>query len=297
MQKRFEHSYSALSPALQAAARPIFENDDFDGILTPEQIHTLKAHTALDDDALAIGLLPLAAAYAVVPISGFHVGAIARGVSGRWYFGANIEFAGMPLGQSIHAEQCAITHAWLSGETRLDTITVNYSPCGHCRQFMTELNSQRALKISLPGRAVLTLNDYLPDSFGPADLGVDVRLLDAEQHDYTIAEQHPLAEAVLAAVNKSHAPYSGAHSAVAIQTASGAIYAGPYAENAAYNPSLPPLQSAMLMMCLKGSADEKIVRAVLAESASPKISQFGTTQDVLRALGCVDVQKLVISRP
>ena len=35
----------------------------------------------------------------------------------------------------------------------LSAITVNYTPCGHCRQFMNELNSGLQLRINLPGRA------------------------------------------------------------------------------------------------------------------------------------------------
>lgn len=296
MHQRFTAFFPKLSAEIQAAAKPVFDNDHFNGILTPADIQALKALTALDDDALAIALLPVAAAYSVAPISHFHVGAIARGVSGNWYLGANVEFAGVPLGQSIHAEQCAITHAWASGEQRLDSITVNYSPCGHCRQFMSELNSQRDLKISLPGRSVLTLGDYLVDSFGPADLGIDTLLLDTQQHGYRIqGEHHPLADAALAAANRSHAPYSRSHSAVAILTDKGEIYAGAYAENAAFNPSLPPLQAAVLMMYLKGSADDRIVRAVVAEAASPQISQYAFTLETLCTLGCDDVQKLVIS--
>ncbi|MBV7536823.1 cytidine deaminase [Duganella sp. sic0402] len=297
MHQRFTSFFPQLSADIQAAALPIFNREQFNGILAPADIQALKAQTGLDDDALAIGLLPAAAAYSVAPISQFHVGAIARGVSGNWYLGANVEFAGVPLGQSIHAEQCAIVHAWSCGETRLDTITVNYSPCGHCRQFMTELNSQRELKISLPGRDVLTLGDYLVDSFGPADLGIHTLLLDPQDHGYSIqGNNHPLADAALEAANRSHAPYSLSHSAVAILTDKGEVYAGAYAENAAFNPSLPPLQAAVLMMYLKGSPDDRILRAVVAEETAPQISQYASTLETLRTLGCEDVQKLVITR-
>lgn len=62
-------------------------------------------------------LLPLAAACARPDLSHFNVGAIARGVSGRWYFGGNMEFLGATMQQTVHAEQSAISHAWLRGET------------------------------------------------------------------------------------------------------------------------------------------------------------------------------------
>jgi cytidine deaminase len=40
-------------------------------------------------------LLELAACFSVAPISGFYVGAIAVGQSGKLYLGANIEFQGV----------------------------------------------------------------------------------------------------------------------------------------------------------------------------------------------------------
>ena len=43
------------------------------------------------------------------------------------------------MAQTIHAEQSAISHAWLRNEPRITDIVVNYTPCGHCRQFMNEL--------------------------------------------------------------------------------------------------------------------------------------------------------------
>ncbi|STI47443.1 cytidine deaminase [Escherichia coli] len=61
-----------------------------------------------------------------------------------------MEFIGATMQQTVHAEQSAISHAWLSGEKALAAITVNYTPCGHCRQFMNELNSGLDLRIHLP---------------------------------------------------------------------------------------------------------------------------------------------------
>jgi cytidine deaminase len=58
----------------------------------------------------------LAAACARADLSHFNVGAIARGVSGTWYFGGNMEFLGATMQQTVHAEQSAISHAWLRGE-------------------------------------------------------------------------------------------------------------------------------------------------------------------------------------
>ena len=178
MHPRFQTAFAQLADNLQSALEPILADKYFPALLTGEQVSSLKSATGLDEDALAFALLPLAAACARTPLSNFNVGAIARGVSGTWYFGANMEFIGATMQQTVHAEQSAISHAWLSGEKALAAITVNYTPCGHCRQFMNELNSGLDLRIHLPGREAHALRDYLPDAFGPKDLEIKTLLMD-----------------------------------------------------------------------------------------------------------------------
>ncbi|CAM3271116.1 MULTISPECIES: cytidine deaminase [Yersinia] len=291
MQARFRAPLAELPTALQSALEPLLSNDHFPAMLTAAEVETVKTLSGLNDAELAFALLPLAAACSLTPISHFKVGAIARGKSGNLYFGANMEFNGAPLQQTIHAEQCAVTHAWLRGEGGLVSITVNYTPCGHCRQFMNELNSGTGLHIHLPGRPAATLGDYLPDSFGPNDLEISTLLMDSVDHGYHLNDSDALAQAALEAANRSHAPYSQAHSGVALEDTKGAIFAGRYAENAAFNPSLPPLQAALILMNMSGSDCLTVRRAVLAEPATPVLSQWDATQATLAAIGCTDVRR------
>ena len=65
--------------------------------------------------------------------------AIGLGQSGRLYVGVNLEFPPLPLQHSVHAEQFLVANAAGAGEARLVRISVNAAPCGHCRQFLTEL--------------------------------------------------------------------------------------------------------------------------------------------------------------
>ncbi|MBS0976090.1 cytidine deaminase, partial [Serratia rubidaea] len=178
MHPRFHTAFSTLPDTLQSALQPYLDAADFPAMFSAEQVEAIKQRCGLDDDALAFALLPLAAACSLTPISQFNVGAIARGVSGNLYFGANMEFSGAPMQQTVHAEQCVVTHAWLRGEAALAAVTVNYTPCGHCRQFMNELNSAGDLRIQLPGRPAATLGHYLPDAFGPRDLEIHTLLMD-----------------------------------------------------------------------------------------------------------------------
>ncbi|MDC9592543.1 cytidine deaminase [Xenorhabdus sp. IM139775] len=291
MQARFHAIWSGIAPELQKALLPYLGNDDFPAMLTAEQVEAIKQISGFDDQALALALLPLAAACSLAPISHFYVGAIARGESGNLYFGANMEFAGVPLQQTVHAEQSAITHAWLRGEKKLVSITINYSPCGHCRQFMNELNSGTQLEVYLPNRPRLTLADYLPEAFGPRDLTDTPLLLDTVNHGYQLTTNDELVQAALDAANRSHAPYSQSHAGIALLDEQGKIYTGRYAENAAFNPSLPPLQAALIFMNMAGGNCQSIKRAVLVENGSSHLSQWSATESTLTALGCTKIER------
>ncbi|EKT61908.1 cytidine deaminase [Providencia burhodogranariea] len=286
MHSRFKSAWSQLPEKLQIALKPIIDKPDFPAMLSAEQVDQIKTNCNYSDSELAFLLLPFAAAYAVTPISHFNVGAIARGISGNIYFGANMEFSQVAIGQTIHAEQCAVTHAWLKGEKQLLSVTVNYTPCGHCRQFMNELRGGGEIAIHLPERQPATLHDYLPDSFGPIDLDITTLLMDTVDHGYTTPSRNRLLYAAIEAANQSHAPYSLSHSGIALQLKDGSLFTGRYAENAAFNPSLPPLQAALIMVNLAGKDMRSIEQAVLVEKQNAIVKQWCMTENTLKALGC-----------
>lgn len=294
MHSRFESAFAQLPAALQETLAPWLADAHFPAMLSASQVEEVKRHSGLDDEALAFALLPLAAACAQTDISHFNVGAVARGLSGALYFGANMEFTGVAMQQTVHAEQSAITHAWMRGESGLCAITVNYTPCGHCRQFMNELNSGLTLRINLPGRAPSKLGDYLPDAFGPRDLDIKTLIFDAEDHAFAL-KGDALGDAAIKAANRSHAPYSQSPSGVALQTLDGQIFTGSYAENAAFNPSLPPLQAALNLLSLNGYGWRDIQRAALAEKAQANIVQWDATVATLRAIGCDAVEHIALA--
>ncbi len=293
MRSRFHAAFAQLPASLQAALQPLLADDHFPAMFSAREVEALKNQTGLDDDALAFALLPLAASCARAALSNFNVGAVARGVSGNLYFGANMEFAGTTMQQTVHAEQSAITHAWMRGEKALVSITVNYTPCGHCRQFMNELNSGVKLQINLPGRSPATLGDYLPDAFGPRDLDIATLLLDETDHGFTL-QGDELNLAAISAANRSHAPYSKAPAGVALGLRDGKILCGSYAENAAFNPSLPPLQAALNVLSLSGYDYSDIQRAVLAERADASLTQWDATVATLKALGCQNIDRTLL---
>ncbi len=243
-----------------------------------------------------LALLPWAAAFADAPISNFLVGAIAYGGSGALYAGANIEFAGMPLSASVHAEQAAVVNAWSHGEREIAAIAATAVPCGHCRQFLMELGPPERLAISAAGRQASTLGDLLPSAFGPRDLGAVAALLDHAQAPLTasINSGDVLGQAALGAACASYAPYTNAHAGIALQTADGTMVTGRYAESAAYNPSLPALQSALVELTLRRIDRTAIVAAVMVELTAAA-SQRAAAESLLSSFSRLRLRYIAIN--
>ena len=110
------------------------------------------------------------AAYA--PYSRFHVGAAVLAESGKVYGGANVENAS--YGATICAERCAVAAAVNAGERKLAAIAVTATPCGMCRQVLREFCDPKTFKVivakSADDYSVFTLDELLPESFGPEHL-------------------------------------------------------------------------------------------------------------------------------
>ncbi|MCK6265833.1 cytidine deaminase [Vibrio sp. ZSDE26] len=284
MNTQLENALQESPEAISRFLSPIVLDENFDATLSKEQFDQLLEISGLDDAELRVALLPFAAAFSYAPISNFFVGAIVRGLTGRLYFGANLEISGAQLGQTVHAEQSAISHAWMKGEEGISDITINFSPCGHCRQFMNELTTAKELVVQLPQRDQKSLQQYLPESFGPSDLGITTGLMTKLDHKHTCDESEELISIALKRLNSSHAPYTNNLSGVAIRLTNGKIYSGSYAENAAFNPSLPPLQVAMIQLLMDGGSLEDIESASLIEMANGSISHIADTQATLEAI-------------
>ncbi len=232
------------------------------------------------------GLLPLAGTFSHAPISNFRVGTVARGASGSLYLGFNIEIPGQPLGFSVHGEQAVLSSAYMHGEQGVSAIAVTAAPCGHCRQFMQELSPNGAIEILVEGAAPTRLESLLPQAFGPKDLGRTEGAFPVRETKLT--PKTPISDAVvqaaLDAARKSYAPYSGARSGIAIATRPGRIHQGSYIENVAFNPSLPPLETALVQMIVAGDDYGVISRVVLVEVNGAKITQRSVTEAALGAV-------------
>jgi cytidine deaminase len=215
------------------------------------------------------------------------------------YLGANFEFSNAALSFTAHAEQAATNNAWLSGEHGLQSLAINAAPCGYCRQFLYELVTAKQLTILLPdantpsGYAAEPLTNFLPKPFGPGDLDVKGGLMDRALSSHSLVltdgpSDDPVIDAALKAASSSYAPYGTRetfnYAGVAVRLADEKIYAGRHAENAAYNPSLSPLQSALTFMNMRQplTGTRTVTRCVLAEVPT-LASQRSATEGALAA--------------
>lgn len=220
---------------------------------------------------------------AIPNISNYFVAAAVLGTSGRVYFGVNVELTGHPLSSTVHAEQFAVANAALHGETALTHLVVNAPPCGHCRQFMNELPDAGSLAVHvIKEDGTLeegSMADLLPKDFGPQHLGIDCRLLPLrDTHTLTLPPQIPalrdIAAEALRAANRAYAPYTNCPAGVAIKLRDGRLFGGFNIESCAHNPSLGPLQVAIVNAISQGALTEldQISEIALVELARGKAS-------------------------
>ncbi|WP_322862589.1 cytidine deaminase [Aeromonas allosaccharophila] len=282
--EKIKPALNTLPTNLRLPLETILDNN-FKGFFSVEQVMFLKAAggDSMDERALLLTLIPVVAAYSTPAISNLKVGAIAIGESGSWFFGANLEFKNLPLHHSVHAEQSAISNAWLAGENGIKKIAVNYTPCGHCRQFINELSTAKHLELILANSNGL-FRDFLPCSFGPSDLSISDNLMSNQEHELGGISSDHLVNHAISAARKSYAPYTKNYAGVAIQFNSGSIYTGRYAENAAFNPSLSPMQMACSQAVLAGEVLSEIFDAVLVETKNGIVSQQSCSIAVLEVV-------------
>lgn len=152
------------------------------------------------------------------------------------------------------------------------------------------------------------LSHLLPQRFGPDDLlDKDVPLLlephrnglgfgdgsgAADQASYSnggLNRWDELKRGALEAADGAHAPYNGCPSGVALMDLEGRIFSGSYVESVAHNPSLAPVQAALVAYVAGGGgAYDEIVAAALVEKEGAAVRQEITARMLLGSVapGC-----------
>ena len=111
---------------------------------------------------------------AYAPYSHYKVGAALLGKSGKIYTGCNVENAS--YGHTVCAERTAVVKAVSEGEREFEAVAVvtknGGSPCGACRQVLSEFSPELIIYIADKNGEyrTTTLKQLLPDSFTPAHL-------------------------------------------------------------------------------------------------------------------------------
>ncbi len=269
----------------------IVTDQSFAGSILAAQVHKLVTQMAISAEELMHVLVPIARCYAYAPISNYHVGVVVLGASGNLYFGANLEFPGLGLNMTIHGEQTAVVNARIQGESGLDALAVNGTPCGHCRQFLAEINNPHFAIIYANGHS-RPLTQALPNAFTPLALGNKQGLFDPipQKTQWTLDNDDPLTNIALQMAQQSYAPYSNNWAGIAVQLSNGVIAAGLYLENAAFNPSLSPLQNALVALRMRQQPWQDIQDAVLVEKRTSLSSQEQVSRALLATLGDVELR-------
>lgn len=279
-----------FSPRGQDLLTALLTAPQFAGRLAKEDAARLEKAEGKSPGEIMLALLPAAQLFSLPPVSHYRVGVVVRGASGSLYLGANLEPAGQPLGAAVHAEQSACSGAYAQGEAAIVSIAVTAAPCGHCRQFLEELSPSGSLEVLVKGKEPVALATLLPAAFSPYHLDVHtpalppvplrIQLRDAGAG---AASDAALAKA-LEAASRSWAPYSKAPSGVALTMADGTVLAGSYIENVAFNPSLPPLQAALVAMVKARQSYAQIAAVTLVELEDAVISHKAATEAVLSGI-------------
>jgi len=302
--KRFEQSLASFPEPV----RPLLAQlPDRGGKLDCDTCQELLDRLEITPEMLMVRLLPLARVFAGVPISAFPVGAVALAenrldpTKTDLYLGANLEFAHMALGVTIHAEQSAVMNAWHQDSGRLLAVATSETPCGHCRQFLHEVYGGGKLAIVQPaGRDDRCLSqpisDLLPQAFTPSDLGMPSALLapsrtsrclrlknDADDPDDPEYPDDPLVRAALRAAEAAHTPYSRNFSGCALKTRDNRVVSGRSMESVAFNPSVSPLHSAIIRLNLMRMGEQPAIDRVVLVERPAKIRQKEYVQMLVNA--------------
>ena len=282
----FDEALPAWPDSARAIVRDALSKPVASGRINADAVRALTEMQKSGVEKLMVEILPVARLHARPPLSNFRVGAVALGASGALYLGANIEIPENGLNAAVHAEQSAVANAFGHEEQGIRAIAVTAAPCGHCRQFLNEITGGSAIRVIVSGQTVRTLADLLPASFGPEDLGIKEGLFSTPARPLRLlpAASDALAVAGLNAATRAYAPHTKALSGCAVQTKSGRVFTGSYLENAAFNPSLPPLQSALVNVAFGGEDFASITRVALVEMRGATISHRSATESALRAI-------------
>jgi cytidine deaminase len=267
----------AVAAAVEADIRQLVErapDDPLDASVVPAPAarELVARHGLRSVEELAFLALPIAREMARPPISGYRVAAAGIEADGSVVLGANLEFPGTDLATTIHAEGFVPLRVRRRGRALATLALGSARPCAHCRQTLAEsTGAEELVLIDLEGHR-RSLDDLYPLAFRPGALGVDADrpgrvgwpslVLEAGE----VTPPTDIADTLLAAAARAHAPYSAAPSAVALRLRDGRILSAGCVESVAFNPTISAGQAAMVELAAGRADGPDIEEAWLAKA-------------------------------
>lgn len=242
--------------------------------MSKEDFEALMKSNKLSEDDLLLTLAMEGKKFSTnVPYSNFQVGAAVLTEDGNVYIGANSELKYNDLLLTVHAEGSSVHHALLENpQSPVVKIAINEAPCGYCRQFLSELVTADRLQV-ITQTGTNLLSDLLPYKFGPSDLGMTTSLYKFPKYDLVVSSTSPdtatttykdqIAKA-LDVANMSYSPYTDSPMSTIVEFKDGSLYKGLYIENAAYNPTIGSITTALNQAFLYGKKIDDVARIFIA---------------------------------
>lgn len=255
------------------------------GVLPKQQADELIARYSLGgvEELMLLALDP-AKSFARPPISSFFVGAVGlERETGNLVLGGNMEFPGTHLGFTIHGEGFVFTRAAARGTTISHLAIGEAHPCAHCRQYLSEFAATRDLILIDPLGHRLTMAQLYPWPFDPDYLGEAGYMPDTIHADRTLGTNgltSTTAARLLAAAQRAHAPYSKCPGAIVLTLHDGGHVTGFAIESVAFNPTMGPLQAALINLSANGYAAADIASAALATKVGANVDYIASTKEL-----------------
>jgi len=263
--------------------------ENMGGVLPKQAADRIAGGNGITIETLMLLSLGVANGYARPRISSFTVGAVGlESETGNLVFGGNLEFPGANIANTVHAEGFVFARAFSRG-TSIKTIAIGEAhPCAFCRQFLSEFAATQALTLIDPLGHRLTMAELYPWPFDPAYLG-ETGLVPG-----TIYAPHlalganslapQVAELLTDAGRRAYAPYSKCPGAVVLQLRDGNLVAGSSIESVAFNPTIAPMQAALIDLLMQGYTYAEISAAALGTVVGGAVDYTNSTAELLAAI-------------
>ncbi len=279
---------SAEIAALLAAKARRPEDNFGDVLLAAEAALLCQSFALASVEELMLLALTAARAIARPPVSQFFVGAVGlERETGNLILGGNVEFPGTHLGFTIHGEGFVFTRAASRGTSIASLAIGEAHPCAHCRQYLSEFAATRDLVLIDPLGHRLSMAELYPWPFDPDYLGEAGFVAGTVTPDLQLSDNTLpaiIADQLLLAGQRSHAPYSKCPGAVVLALNDGTTVSGFAIESVAFNPTMGPLQAAMIDLIAHGYEPADIAEAAVGTRLGGHVDYALSTTELLGKL-------------